>query len=83
MYENTSKTVSSCRIKITSSVFNWSCIQQSAWHIMETAKFPSMDHVTRIIEAVLLDAVREMEHVEVWSSERMGTKNKQWSAHLS
>lgn len=50
---------------------------------MAAAKFPSTDHIARIIEAVLLDAVREMEHMEVWNSERVGTKNKQWSAHLS
>lgn len=50
---------------------------------MVAAKFPSTDHIAEIIEAVLLDTVREMEHVEVWSSEQMGTKNKRWSAHLS
>lgn len=45
----------SCRIKITSSVFNRP-YTQSVWHAGSTAKFTSTGHIAEITEAVLLDA---------------------------
>ena len=45
----------SCRIKITSSVFNCP-YTQSVWHTGSTAKFTSTGHTAETIEAVVLDA---------------------------